>query len=112
MGAVADNLTHFSNSPYEFEKVLKDDDTERIIQQRVPLGVVAGITPWNFPPLMAAWKIGEALMTGNTFVLKPSPYTPLTSLLLGEALADVFPPGVLNIVSGSDELGRWMTEHD
>lgn len=94
------------------EKVLADNETELIIEKRSPLGVVAGITPWNFPPLMGAWKIGEALMTGNTFVLKPSPYTPLTSLVMAEAMADVFPPGVLNIVSGSDELGRWMTVHD
>jgi len=60
---------------------------------------------------MAAWKMAEALMTGNTIVMKPSPYTPLSTLLLGEVLADVFPPGVLNIISGSDDVGRWITEH-
>ncbi|MEV4257116.1 aldehyde dehydrogenase family protein, partial [Spirillospora sp. NPDC049652] len=76
-----------------------------------PLGVVAAITPWNFPLLLAAWKLGPALLAGNTVVLKPSPYTPLSSLLLGEALRDVLPPGVLNVVSGGDELGAWMTAH-
>merc|ERR1712070_1271684 len=50
-------------------------------------------------------------MTGNTIVMKPSPYTPLSTLMLGECFADTFPPGVVNFVSGSDELGRWMTEH-
>jgi len=73
--------------------------------------VVGGITPWNFPPLMGAWKMAEALMTGNTMVLKPSPYTPLSTLMLGELLQDAFPPGVFNVVSGGDEVGKWMTEH-
>lgn len=104
-------LLHFAQREYNLEKVLKDTAEESVIEKRVPLGVVGGITPWNFPPLMAAWKIAEALMTGNTFVLKPSPYTPLTSLLLGEMLMDVFPPGVINVVSGQDKVGQWLTEH-
>jgi len=61
---------------------------------------------------MAAWKMAEALATGNTCVLKPSPYTPLSTLLLGEVLADTFPPGVVNVVSGGDEVGQWITEHE
>lgn len=104
-------MTHFGNTDFEFERVLVDNQKERVVERRVPLGVVGGITPWNFPPLMAAWKMAEALMTGNTIVLKPSPYTPLSTLLLGEVLADAFPPGVLNIISGGDEVGRWITEH-
>jgi acyl-CoA reductase-like NAD-dependent aldehyde dehydrogenase len=76
-----------------------------------PLGVVAAITPWNFPLNLAFWKIAPALRAGNTMVLKPSPFTPLTTLRTGELLRAVLPPGVLNIVSGSDELGAWMTSH-
>merc|ERR1719326_2728863 len=105
---------HWFNTQKEMEvkdQILIDNDTETVIQKRVPLGVVGGITPWNFPPLMAAWKLGEAVMTGNTMVLKPSPYTPLTTLFLGEAFKDTFPPGMVNFVSGSDEVGRWITEH-
>jgi acyl-CoA reductase-like NAD-dependent aldehyde dehydrogenase len=60
---------------------------------------------------MAAWKLGEAVMTGNTIVLKPSPYTPLTTLLLGECFQNAFPAGVVNLVSGNDALGRAITEH-
>ncbi len=79
--------------------------------RRVPLGVVGGITPWNFPVLLAVWKIAPALVAGNTMVLKPSPYTPLCTLKLGELLRDVLPAGVLNIVSGGNDLGAWMTAH-
>jgi acyl-CoA reductase-like NAD-dependent aldehyde dehydrogenase len=78
---------------------------------RRPLGVVAAITPWNYPVALAAWKIAPALRAGNTVVLKPSPYTPLTTLALGGLLREVLPPGVLNVVSGPDPLGEWMTTH-
>ena len=57
------------------------------------------------------WKIAPALLAGNTVVLKPSPFTPITTLMLGEILRDIVPPGVLNVVSGGDELGSWMTSH-
>ena len=84
----------------------------RVIEtRRVPLGVVAGITPWNFPILLAVWKIAPALVAGNTMVLKPSPYTPLCTLKLGELLRDVLPAGVLNVVSGGNELGAALTRH-
>lgn len=87
------------------------EDNRTIETRRVPLGVVGGITPWNFPVLLAIWKIAPALATGNTMVLKPSPYTPLCTLKLGEALNKILPPGVLNIVSGGNELGAWLTSH-
>jgi aldehyde dehydrogenase (NAD+) len=77
----------------------------------VPLGVVGAIVPWNFPLLLAVFKIAPALLAGNTMVLKPSPHTPLTALKLGELAREVLPAGVLNIVSGGDELGPWMTQH-
>lgn len=78
---------------------------------RRPLGVVAAITPWNFPLSLASWKIAPALLAGNTMVLKPSPFTPLTSLRFGQLLRGVLPNGVLNVVSGGDDLGAWMASH-
>ena len=92
-------------------EILQDDDAVRIELHRKPLGVVGAITPWNFPVILAIWKLAPALLAGNTIVLKPSPFTPLSSLVLGEILRDVLPPGVLNVVSGGNELGQWITEH-
>lgn len=91
--------------------ITEDSETRRIEVHHVPLGVVCGIVPWNFPVLLAVWKIGPALMAGNTLVLKPSPFTPLTTLRIGELIRDCFPAGVLNIISGGDELGPLMTAH-
>jgi aminobutyraldehyde dehydrogenase len=74
--------------------------------RRDPLGVVASIAPWNYPLMMAAWKLGPAIAMGNTVVLKPSENTPLTTLRLGELLANILPPGVVNIVCGrGDTVG-------
>jgi acyl-CoA reductase-like NAD-dependent aldehyde dehydrogenase len=92
-------------------EVIQDDATAYAEVVRRPMGVVAAITPWNFPVVLAAAKIGPALLAGNTMVLKPSPFTPRSTLLMAELLSEVFPPGVLNVVSGGDELGRWMTSH-
>ncbi|MDX6740485.1 aldehyde dehydrogenase family protein [Actinocorallia sp. A-T 12471] len=91
--------------------VIRDDAAARVEVVRRPMGVVAAITPWNFPLMLACWKIAPALLAGNTMVLKPSPYTPLTTLAVGELLADVLPSGVLNVVSGRDPLGARMTAH-
>ncbi|MDQ0616698.1 aldehyde dehydrogenase family protein [Arthrobacter globiformis] len=91
--------------------VVRDDQHSYAEVVHRPLGVVAAITPWNFPVLLVGWKVGPALLAGNTVVLKPSPYTPLTTLLIGSLLAKHLPPGVLNVVSGGDELGSWMTSH-
>jgi aldehyde dehydrogenase (NAD+) len=77
-----------------------------------PLGVVAQIIPWNFPLLMLAWKIAPALAMGNTIVIKPAPFTPLTALLFGEILqASGLPNGVVNIVTGGDETGVALVNH-
>jgi acyl-CoA reductase-like NAD-dependent aldehyde dehydrogenase len=92
-------------------QIIQDDDNAFVEVVRRPLGVVAAITPWNFPLTLAFWKIAPALLAGNTMVLKPSPFTPLSTLKVGELLRDVLPPGVLNVVSGGDELGAWMTSH-
>jgi acyl-CoA reductase-like NAD-dependent aldehyde dehydrogenase len=92
-------------------EVLSDDETGRVELHRKPLGVVGSITPWNFPVLIAIWHIVPAIRTGNTVVIKPSPYTPLSTIRLVELLNDVLPPGVLNVVAGRDDLGQMMTEH-
>jgi acyl-CoA reductase-like NAD-dependent aldehyde dehydrogenase len=103
IGAVADR---------ELPETISDEmPGQRSVTRHVPLGVVGAIVPWNFPVLLAIWKIGSALLTGNTLVLKPSPYTPLTTLRLGELLRDVLPAGVLNVISGGDALGPWMSAH-
>src|SRR5712691_4468193 len=77
-----------------------------------PLGVAGQIIPWNFPLLMAAWKLAPALATGNVAVLKPAETTPLTALLLGEVMQEVeLPPGVVNIVTGAGETGEALVKH-
>jgi aldehyde dehydrogenase (NAD+)/aminobutyraldehyde dehydrogenase len=79
---------------------------------REPVGVVGVITPWNYPLLMAAWKVAPILATGNTLVLKPSEQTPLSTLKLAELIADVLPPGAVNIVTGAGSIvGRRLSEH-
>ncbi len=92
-------------------EVIEDNPERKVEIRHSPIGVVGAITPWNAPLLMAIWKMAPALLAGNTMVLKPSPYTPLTTLKLGELLRDVLPAGVLNIVSGGNDLGQWITEH-
>jgi aminobutyraldehyde dehydrogenase len=80
--------------------------------RRDPVGVVASIAPWNYPLMMAAWKLGPALAAGNTVVLKPSEQTPLTALKLAELLAEIFPKGVVNIVCGRGEsVGAPLVSH-
>jgi aminobutyraldehyde dehydrogenase len=80
--------------------------------RRDPIGVVASIAPWNYPLMMAAWKIAPALAAGNTVVLKPSEQTPLTSLLLARVVADILPKGVFNVVCGRGaSVGQPLVEH-
>lgn len=92
-------------------EVLNDDETGRVELHRKPLGVVASITPWNFPILIAIWHLVPAIRTGNTVVIKPSPYTPLSTIRLVEILNEVLPKGVLNVVTGRDDLGSMLTAH-
>ncbi len=80
--------------------------------RREPLGVTAGICPWNYPLMMAAWKIGPALAAGNTSVIKPAELTPRTALRLAELAADIFPPGVINVVTGhGSEVGDQLVRN-
>jgi len=109
-----------SYTPLQMEKlcsleirneVLRDNSQGRVELRYRPLGVVGIITPWNVPISIAIGRIAQALYTGNTAIQKPSPYTPLTTLKMGEITRDVLPPGVLNIIAGGDDLGPWMTAH-
>ena len=93
------------------EEVLEENDERKIIQRYVPLGVCCGIIPWNYPILLACGKIAPALSTGNTIIIKPSPYTPYCDLKLGEIGRKFFPPGVLQVLSGGEDLGPMLTEH-
>ena len=93
------------------DEVIEDSDDRRVVTRFTPVGVVGAIVPWNFPILLAIWKIAPALMAGCTMILKPSPYTPLCDLKLVELAQEAFPPGVINAVSGGDDLGIWMTTH-
>jgi 1-pyrroline dehydrogenase len=80
--------------------------------RRESLGVVGSIAPWNYPLMMAAWKLGPALAAGNTVVLKPSEWTPLTALRLAELATDILPPGVLNVITGDGEpVGAGLVRH-
>ncbi|MGQ4615702.1 aldehyde dehydrogenase family protein [Nocardia sp. R7R-8] len=93
------------------EEVLEDTPERKVISRHTPLGVVGAIVPWNFPILLAVWKIAPALVSGNTIIVKPSPFTPLCDLKLVELVQDLLPPGVLSALSGDDDLGKWMTAH-
>lgn len=91
--------------------VHEDSEDRLSTTYRVPIGVVGAISPWNFPIADAFWKVAPALVAGNVLLLKPSPFTPLTTLRIGELIREVLPPGVINILSGGDDLGPWMTSH-
>lgn len=77
-----------------------------------PFGVVAAIVPWNYPFLLLMWKLAPALAAGNTVVVKPSPYTPMSTLMLADAFADLFPPGVINVVTGERDVGEALVAAD
>ncbi|WP_434106107.1 aldehyde dehydrogenase family protein [Paraburkholderia caffeinilytica] len=96
----------------DFPTTIVEDTPERRMETyRVPIGVVGAILPWNVPILLAMLKVAPALLAGNTLIVKPAPTTPLTTLKLGEMFNELLPPGVLNVISGANALGGWMTEH-
>lgn len=82
-----------------------------IVIRHVPLGVGVGIVPWNFPMLLGAVKLVAALLVGNTFIWKPSPFSPYTALKVGELAAKIFPKGVFQVLSGEEDLGPMLTAH-
>ncbi|KAA1420737.1 aldehyde dehydrogenase family protein [Mumia zhuanghuii] len=109
-----DNLRFFAGSARSLEGsgagVLSEGHTSMLIRR--PVGVVGAIAPWNFPLVMAIWKIGPALAAGNTMVLKPAPTTPRSTVLLAElAAAAGLPAGVLNVVTGGADVGEALVEH-
>ncbi|ABD26132.1 aldehyde dehydrogenase [Novosphingobium aromaticivorans DSM 12444] len=93
------------------DRVIQDDESGYIAVRHRPLGVVVGIIAWNFPLLVACWKIGPAVLAGNAIVLKPAPTTPVCALILGEICRDVFPAGVVNIITDANDLGPHLTAH-
>jgi acyl-CoA reductase-like NAD-dependent aldehyde dehydrogenase len=103
----SEGLTNIAIVP----QVIEDSAQRRIELQFFALGVAGIITPWNAPINLAAGPLTSALYTGNTVILKPSPFTPLCTLKLGELARQHFPPGVVNVLAGGDDLGRAMTAH-
>ena len=101
-----------AQSTLNLDDVINQDDKTRLSRtRRVPVGVVGGIVPWNFPVMMAIQKIVPAILSGCTIVLKPSPFTPLTTLRIAELIKDVVPAGVVNVITGEDSLGPLITGH-
>jgi acyl-CoA reductase-like NAD-dependent aldehyde dehydrogenase len=92
-------------------QILQDDETRKVELHRKPLGVVVAITPWNVPIILATLKFAPALLAGNTVILKPSPFTPITTLKMGELFQKVLPPGVFTVISGGDRIGANLTLH-
>lgn len=92
-------------------RVVVDEPTSRVIEHYRPIGVVAAITPWNFPLILLSVKLAAALATGNTVVAKPAPTTPLSSLLVGEVAAAILPAGVLNVIVDANDLGGLLSAH-
>ena len=93
------------------ETVIEDTEERRIVQRYTPIGVAGAIVPWNFPVLLAMGKIVPAVYTGNTIIVKPSPFTPYCALKLAELATKCFPPGVVQALSDDDSLGPMITEH-
>ncbi|GEP57617.1 aldehyde dehydrogenase family protein [Reyranella soli] len=93
------------------DTVLKEDARQKIVQQHIPLGVVAAIVPWNFPMLLLVIKVAPALLAGDTVVAKPAPTTPLTTLRFGEICGEILPAGVINIIVDHNDLGEGLASH-
>jgi acyl-CoA reductase-like NAD-dependent aldehyde dehydrogenase len=92
-------------------KVLEDSGERKVELHRRPLGVVGAIIPWNFPLLLLAFKMPPALLAGNTLVIKPAPTTPLSTLEFAALVAEMLPPGVVNVITDVNDLGDALTSH-
>ncbi|SEJ99041.1 Acyl-CoA reductase [Sphingobium sp. AP50] len=92
-------------------RILQDGDGRRIIETRSPLGVVAAITPWNYPVILLMHKVGPALLAGNTVIAKPAPTTPLTTLRFARICQNLLPAGVVNVITDQNDLGHLLTQH-
>lgn len=93
------------------EEVREDTPERKITVRYTPVGVVVGIVAWNYPFFLACGKMGPALLTGNAFILKPSPFAPYCCMKLAELAARFFPPGVIQALNGDNDLGPYFTEH-
>jgi betaine-aldehyde dehydrogenase len=111
--AMVDNVRFFATAARNLEGKAAGEYLEGYTSwlRREAVGVVGQIAPWNYPMMMAIWKIGPALATGNTIVLKPAPTTPLTTVKLAEIAAEFLPGGVLNVVAGGNETGQAIVTH-
>jgi len=89
----------------------EEDDEKVMLTRYTPLGVVGAICPWNFPIILSLGKVIPALLTGNTIIVKPSPYTPYTTLKIVELAHEILAPGILQAVGGDDKLGPMLTTH-
>ncbi|MEL1251110.1 aldehyde dehydrogenase family protein [Aurantiacibacter gilvus] len=92
-------------------EVIQDDDAARVEKHYVPVGVIGSITPWNWPLLIAIWHIAPSIRAGNAVVIKPSPYTTLSTLRMVELLARALPAGLLNVVADGEGVGEALTTH-
>lgn len=93
------------------DTVIEDSKEQTIIQRYTPLGVAAGIVPWNYPIILAIQKVVSAVYAGNCIIIKPSPYTTYCDLKLAELATQFFPPGVIQAMSGDDDLSPIITAH-
>ena len=93
------------------DETVLDDNVRTVVKRYRPIGVTAAIVPWNFPIILMMWKVLPALLTGNTVIVKPSPFTPLCSVRIIEAAQEHFPPGVVQCILGDDSLGPMITAH-
>lgn len=110
IGGTAGFIRYFATLDLPVE-VIEDTKEKLVEMHRRPLGVVGAIIPWNFPVLIVSFKLPLALLAGNTVVAKPAPTTPLSTLRLGEFMAEIFPAGVVNIITDQNDLGAAMTKH-
>lgn len=110
MGAIG--WSHFTADLELNVETIQDDDEALVEVHRKPIGVVASITPWNWPLMIAIWHVISALRVGNTVVIKPSENTPVATSKFVELANTVLPPGVLNLVNGYGDLGHALTSHD
>jgi betaine-aldehyde dehydrogenase len=110
---MVDNLRYFAGAGRNLEGRAAGEYLEGYTSwiRREAIGVVGQICPWNYPLMMAIWKIGPALAAGNTIVLKPAPTTPVTAIRLGELAGEIFPKGVLNVIAGGNDAGEAIVRH-
>lgn len=109
---IKDSAAHLTwNASLDLPVENLDHGDKTIVTKYVPLGVVGAICPWNFPVVLSVGKIAPALVSGCTIIVKPSPFTPYTSLKICGIAQEIFPPGVFQVLGGDDKLGPWMTKH-